>query len=91
MTEIIETINTNHFNHKRGPKMNETETKLWILGNEHTKQYFREYYHSKNKERVTKKLKCEVCQKEYTLHHKKRHLDSKYHNKILTSQQKINL
>jgi hypothetical protein len=78
------------FNHKRGPKLNETEVKLWVLGNEHTKQYFREYYHNKNKERVTQKLICDVCDKEYTLHHKKRHQDSKYHTKRLATQQPNN-
>lgn len=74
-------VNEYNFNNKRGGAKKDENEKIWILGSDRCKEYFRRYYHEKNKNKMSQIVICPQCKKEYTHQHKKRHDNSNYHLK----------
>ena len=69
---------------KRGrPYKNDTSVKVWVIGNEHVTNYYKDYYQA-HKEEMLKKVICPGCNKQYASMKAAKHLKSQYHNKRVT-------
>ena len=80
--EIIENVIQKPI--KRGrPQKNDANVKVWVVGNEHVTNYYKDYY-QKHKEEMLKKVICPGCHKQYASMKAAKHLKSQYHNKRVT-------
>ena len=71
---------------RRGRKLNKDEPKVWVLGNDYTKEYFKNYYSENGNKDALSKVTCE-CGRHYLKTNKTKHIYTSIHERYLKKKQ----